>query len=382
MSPVSVPGDTVSQNQGPLGAGGTEYVQILDTDGTVRDDATVPDLSDDRLVSIYREMWLARHLDERAISLQRQGRLGTYPSLAGQEAAQVGSTHALADEDWILFQYREHGAVVVRGLAPEYLLYWMGHEAGNEWLAERNVFPLNISISSHLPHAIGMAWASKLKGDDRAFVCHFGDGATSEGDFHEALNFAGVFDVPAIFFCNNNQYAISIGRENQTASDTIAQKATAYGFDGIQVDGMDPLATYEVTRQAVQKARNPDDGQVRPTLVEAVMYRFGAHTTADDPTVYRDDAEVERWKERDPIPRMEQFLRDRGLLDDEHQDAIHEECRERVAELIDEAMTYEPDPEQIFEHAYETPTPRVREQLAEFQQLRERHGDDALLDEN
>jgi len=371
----------VSEERTALGREADDRVQILDADGAVLDDAAVPDLADDQFVSMYREMWLARHLDERAISLQRQGRLGTYPSLAGQEAAQIGSTHALADEDWILFQYREHGAVVTRGLSHEYLLYWMGHEIGNEWLADRNVFPLNISIGSHLPHATGMAWASKLKGEDRAFVCHFGDGATSEGDFHEACNFAGVFDVPAIFFCNNNQYAISMGRGRQTASDTIAQKASAYGFDGIQVDGMDPLATYEVTRQAVQKAKNPEEGQMRPTLIEAMMYRFGAHTTADDPSVYRDDEEVERWKRWDPIPRMEGFLRNRGLVDDESLDAIHEECREIVADVIDESMTYDPNPEQFFEHAYEEPTPRVREQLAEFQRLRERHGDEALLED-
>jgi len=345
----------------------------------VLDDAAVPDLPDEQFVEMYREMWLARHLDERAISLQRQGRMGTYPSLAGQEAAQIGTTHALNDTDWILYQYREHGAIVHRGLAPEYLLYWQGHEAGNEWLAEKHVFPINISIGSHLPHATGLAWASKLKGEDTVFACHFGDGASSEGDFHEALNFAGVFDVPAIFVCNNNQYAISIPREQQTASDTIAQKAEAYGFDGIQVDGMDPLASYQVMKAAVEKARDPDEDQMRPTLIETVMYRFGAHTTADDPSVYRDDEEVEQWKERDPIPRMEQFLRDRGLVDDERLAAIQEAARNRVAELIDEAMGYEPDPDQVFEHAYEAPTPRIREQREYLRELRRRHGDDALL---
>jgi len=371
----------VTRQRATFGRDPGDRVQILDADGQVLDGAEVPPLSDDRLVEMYRQMWLARHLDERAISLQRQGRLGTYPSLAGQEAAQIGSTHALADEDWILYQYREHGAVVVRGLEPEYLLYWMGHERGNEWLAEKNVFPLNISIGSHIPHATGMAWASKLKGEDRAFVCHFGDGATSEGDFHEGLNFAGVFDVPAVFFCNNNQYAISISRDNQTASDTIAQKATAYGIDGVQVDGMDPLATYRVTKAALEKARDPEDGEPRPTLIEAVMYRFGAHTTSDDPSVYRGEAEVERWRERDPIPRMETFLCDRGLLDDERIDAIQQRARDTVAECIDEALTYEPDPEQLFENAYDQPTPRLQEQLAEFRRLRERHGDDALLED-
>ncbi|MFB6164821.1 MAG: pyruvate dehydrogenase (acetyl-transferring) E1 component subunit alpha [Haloarculaceae archaeon] len=358
-----------------------ELVQVLDTDGRLRDGATVPDIDDDRLVEMYRDMWEARHFDERLISLQRRGEVGTYPSLAGQEAAQVASTYALADDDWLFYQYREHGAVIARGLAPEYLLYWMGHERGNEWLAERYVFPINISIGSHLPHATGMAWAAKLRGDERVFACHFGDGASSEGDFHEALNFAGVFDVPAVFVCNNNQYAISVPRERQTASPTIAQKADAYGFDGVRVDGMDPLAVYEVTRQAREKAADPSSDQRRPTLIETVSYRFGAHTTADDPTVYRDDAEVEAWKERDPLPRMETFLRERGLLDDERVDAIQAAAREEVADCIDEAMTYEGDPEDLFAYAYETPTPRISEQSAWFRDLRERHGDDALLED-
>jgi pyruvate dehydrogenase E1 component alpha subunit len=258
----------------------------------------------------------------------------------------------------------------------------MGHEIGNEWLAERHVFPLNISIAGHIPHATGMAWASKLKGESKAFVCHFGDGSTSEGDFHEGLNFAGVFDVPAVFFCNNNQWAISIPRERQTASETIAQKARAYGFDGVQVDGMDPLAVYQVTREAVEKAKHPDDDELRPTLVEAVQYRFGAHTTADDPSVYRKEAEVEEWRRKDPIPRLETFLRERGLLDDEQVDAIEAAVAEEVADLIEAAEEFEPDPEQLFENAYAEATPRVREQRAYFQALRERHGDDALLDEH
>ncbi|WP_336003114.1 pyruvate dehydrogenase (acetyl-transferring) E1 component subunit alpha [Halorientalis halophila] len=369
-------------DQGKPGDVPADRVQVLDEDGHVREDASVPDISDERLVEMYRQLRLARHFDERAISLQRQGQIGTYPSLAGQEAAQIGSTHALADDDWISYQYREHGAVIARGLAPEYLLYWMGHERGNEWLAEKNVFPLNISIASHLPHATGMAWAAKLKGDDHAVMCHFGDGATSEGDFHEALNFAGVFDVPAIFFCNNNQYAISHPRQRQTASPTIAGKADAYGIDGIQVDGMDPLAVYEVTRQAVRKAKEPEGEQCRPTLVEAVMYRFGAHTTADDPSVYRDDEEVAAWKERDPIPRLETFLRERGLLDDEGVEAIEASVQDTVADCIDAVSSYEPDPEQLFANAYETDTPRIREQREAFRRLRERHGDAALLDED
>ena len=358
-----------------------ERIRILDEDGQVLDGATVPALPDDELVAMYAEMWLSRHLDERLVSLQRQGRMGTYAPLAGQEGAQIGSTHALADDDWIVDQYREHGAVVARGIEPEYLLYWMGHEVGSEWLASRHVFPLNISIASHIPHATGMAWAAKLRGDDALVCCHFGEGATSEGDFHEGLNFAGVFDTPTVFVCNNNGYAISVPRDRQTASATIAGKADAYGFAGVQVDGMDPLATYAVTREAVEKARDPGEEEMRPTLIEAVSYRFGAHTTADDPTRYRDEDEVERWKERDPIPRMERFLRDRGLLDDERIDAIRERCRERVSELIDAAEAYEPDVDGWFENAYEEPTPRVREQRAYLRELREQYGDDAILED-
>ncbi len=353
-------------------------VQILDDDGRVLDGATVPDIDDEELVAIYEEMRYARVLDERATSLHRQGRMGTYPPLQGHEAAQVASTHALADTDWLSFQYREHGAVVSRGISHEYLLYWMGHEVGNEWLADRRIFPINISIGSHLPHATGMAWAASLSGDDLAVACHFGDGATSEGDFHEALNFAGVFDAPVIFVCNNNQYAISVPRDRQTASETIAQKADAYGFPGVQVDGMDPLAVYRVTRTAAQRAKAAEPAAPRPSLIEAVMYRLGAHTTVDDPTNYRDDAEVDRWRDKDPIPRMETFLREQGLLDDERIAAIGQRARDDITDLVDAAESVQPDPESMFEHAYEAATPRVRDHREAFRALRQRHGDEAL----
>ena len=217
--------------------------------------------------------------------------------------------------------------------------------------------------------------------EDRVVAVHFGDGATSEGDFHEAMNFAGVFDTPTVFFCNNNGWAISHPVENQTASDTIAVKADAYGMEGIRVDGMDPLACYAVTKEAVERARDPEAGETRPTLIEAVTYRFGAHTTADDPTVYRDDAEVERWKERDPLQRFEAFLRRTGRLDDERDAAIQADIEEHVAAVIDEASETEADPESMFDHAYADLPPELQRQREGFLSMLSAYGDEAFLRE-
>ncbi|KAB1198691.1 MULTISPECIES: thiamine pyrophosphate-dependent dehydrogenase E1 component subunit alpha [Haloferax] len=370
--------DTVSD---VLSRGPDERVQVLDSDGTVVAPDLVPDLDDETFVSMFRDLRFCRRFDERMISLQRQGRIGTYASLAGQEGSQIGSMYALSEEDVVSYQYREHGAVVARDFPWEYLLYWAGHEEGHEALADRNVFPLNISIADHLPHVTGMAMAMKFRDEPRVAVGHFGDGATSEGDFHEALNFAGVFDVPALFVCNNNQWAISTPRDEQTASRTFAQKADAYGFEGVLVDGMDPLAMYVVTSAAREKALDASSETPRPTLVEAVQYRYGAHTTADDPSVYRDEAEVEEWRQKDPLDRFEAFLRESERLDDGRVDEIDDEIDEILATAIDRMESFEADPDSMFEYVYENQTSEIRAEHEEFQRLRERYGDESFLRE-
>ena len=379
----------------PAGDGGVDpladeaVARVLGPDGSPLPDATVPDLSDERFRAIYRDLVTTRRFDERAVSLQRQGRIGTYAPCAGQEGSAVGSTHALAADDLISYQYREHGAVVVRDLLSEYLPYWMGHESGTEAIADGNVFPLNIGIAAHLPHAVGASWAFDHRDEDRVVACHFGDGATSEGDFHEAMNFAGVFDTPTIFCCHNNGWAISIPESRQTASDTFAQKATAYGFDGVRVDGMDPLASYAVTREAAERARPGGDepggdasaDDPRPVLVEFVEYRFGAHTTADDPTAYRDPDDVDPWRALDPLDRMEAFLRETGRIDDEGVAAVRDEADEVVAEAIDAAESVAADPAAMFDHAFAELPREVRGQRDDLLAAVEEHGEEAFLRE-
>ncbi len=302
-----------------------EPVQLLDVDGTYTEDPAWPiDLNDDQLVELYRLMVMARQIDVQAITLQRQGQLGVYASLRGQEAAQVGTAFALAPQDWVFPSYREMGVALVRGVEAADLLHvFRGTWLGAHDPAKHRFALITISIATQALHAAGFAMAARLDGSDCCAVAYMGDGATSEGDAHEAFNFASVFDAPCVFVVQNNQYAISVPVTRQTKAPTIAHKAVGYGMPGYRCDGNDVLASYAAMRKALRHARDGDG----PVLVEAVTYRMEAHTTADDPTRYRDDAELEQWRMRDPLVRYERFLRARGLVDDDVARAVEQAAR-------------------------------------------------------
>ncbi|MBI3326452.1 MAG: pyruvate dehydrogenase (acetyl-transferring) E1 component subunit alpha [Nitrospinae bacterium] len=338
------------------------YLQILDADGHL--DATLePDLPAESLRTLYRTMVLARQLDRRMLALQRQGRLGTFAPIIGQEASQVGSAFALEPTDWMIPSFRETAAYIVRGLPLKHiLLYYMGREEGNAIPEGQRNLPVAIPVASQLPHAVGIALAAKIRHDPCATLAYFGDGATSEGDFHEACNFAGVFQLPLVFLCQNNQYAISYPRKRQTWARTLAQKAIAYGFDGLQVDGNDLLAVYVATRDALSRAKAGNG----PTLIESVTYRLGLHTTADDPSKYRTKAEEEEWQKKDPIPRFREYLKDKGLWDDAWQARLEEEVEAEMQRAVEEAEAERGvDPADIFDYVFAAKPPFLSAQQQE-----------------
>jgi pyruvate dehydrogenase E1 component alpha subunit len=248
-------------------------------------------------------------------------------------------------------------------LLRDIYLYWMGNEMGQKVPEDVHVFPVSVPVGTHPLHAVGAAWAAKMKGEKICTVAYFGDGATSEGDFHEAMNFAGVFQTPTIFFCQNNHYAISVPRRKQTAAKTLAQKAVAYGFDGIQVDGNDLFAVYGAMRESRQRAVSG----LGPTLIEAVTYRFGPHTTADDPTKYRNDAELEEWKSRDPLLRLQHYLRGKNLWSEEEEVQIKADAEAVISQSVQEAENHPaPPPEDIFQYTYARLTPSLQEQMEDY----------------
>jgi len=323
-----------------------------------RSDVRFGGLADADLLELHRRMVLLRTYDERSVVYHRQGRIGTYAIFWNHEAIQAGATFALDDDDWIFPSYRESAIGLVRGLpAATILQWWRGHPSGWWNPADWNVASISVPIASHVPHAAGLAWGKKLRGENAVAMAFFGDGATSEGEFHEGVNLAAVMNAPAVFVCNNNQWAISTPIEAQTRAESLADKAVGYGIPGVTVDGLDVLAVYAAAREAVERARSGGG----PTLIECVHYRAAPHATADDPRAYIDLARVEEERANECVGRFERHLLDAGVLTDDRVEAVRKDAEDLMRAGIAAAEAEPPaDPELVFTHAYVDPPENVR----------------------
>ncbi len=339
-----------------------ERLEILSPDGSV-DAKLMPSLTKEQVLEMYRAMLLTRLFDKRAISLQRQGRIGTYGSSLGQEASVIGPACALRKADWLVPSFREAGAMLFRGIPlHEMFQYWRGEERGHKYLTELRVMPVAIPVSTQTLHATGLAWAMKMKGEKAIALTYFGDGATSTGDLYEAMNFAGVFKLPVVFWCQNNQFAISVPVSRQTAAKSLAQKAIAAGIRGVQVDGNDIFATYAAAKQAVADAL-----EGRPTMVESHTYRMADHTTSDDASRYRSPEETQAWQLKDPLDRLEKYMRSKGMLNDSLKEKVLAEETARIQEAVQRLEECQVKPKVIFTHTYASLDPDLKEQLDAFQ---------------
>ncbi|MDA8307607.1 MAG: pyruvate dehydrogenase (acetyl-transferring) E1 component subunit alpha [Deltaproteobacteria bacterium] len=336
------------------------YLSILDREGQV-DEALDPRLSEELLLKLYRAMVLARRFDERMLILQRQGKIGTFAPVKGQEA-QIGAAAALEPNDWITPSFRETPVEMWRGKPMEnILLYFSGYNEGGDMPEGLNLLPVSVPVGSQMSHAVGIAFGLRYRGQKSVAATFFGDGATSQGDFHEAMNFASVYQLPVVFICQNNHWAISLPRSRQTNSATLAQKAIAYDMQGIQVDGNDILAVYSAVKEAAERGRAGGG----PTLIEMVTYRLSMHTTADDPKKYRSEQEVAEWESRDPITRFEKYLTQRGMLDEQKIRSITQEIKAEISlaeQRWEEIAAKRIDPLDMFEHAYAEITPTLHDQ--------------------
>jgi pyruvate dehydrogenase E1 component alpha subunit len=333
----------------------------------IDEDREVDGLGEQELLELYRSMVLLRAYDERSLIYHRQGRIGTYAIFWNHEAMQVGAVHALDNEDWIFPSYRESAIGLLRGMPPATVLHWWrGHPAGWWNPTDYNLASICVPIATQVPHAAGLAWGKKLRGERACAITFFGDGATSEGAFHEGANFAGVFQAPLILFCNNNQWAISTPVAAQTHAEALVDKAVGYGIPGVRVDGGDVLAVYAATREGVERARSGGG----PTFIEAVTYRTAPHATADDPRPYIDLERVEQEKKNECLGRYERYLRRLGILGDELDRTIKDEAAEVMRAGIAEAEA-EPDADigLIFEHTYANAPASFRAELAELRRI-------------
>ena len=341
--------------------GSVDHLQVLDKDGKV-DPALEPKLPRETLEKMYRLMVLARVWDRKCLALQRTGRMYTYAPVEGQEAIVVGSGLAAQMTDWLFPTYRETFLYHMRGAPLDAVnLGWMGWEEGLRIDRKMCAFPIAVPIATQFAHAVGGAYSLQHKGEKSVTLAYGGDGSTSEGDFHDAMNFAGIWNAPCVFIVSNNQFAISVPRKWQTKSETIAQKALAYGFRGLQVDGNDILAVYSAVKEAVENARAGKG----PMLIEAITYRMGPHTTADDPKKYRNEEEVAYWRERDPIKRFQAYLKGKGIWSEEYEKKVTEEAQKMVEEAVLKAESFKADPRDIFRYVFAKMPKDTQEQMDE-----------------
>jgi len=338
--------------------------------------STSPSFPEGRLLDAYRLMVLARATDERCLMLQRQGRIGFYAPLMGQEAAQVGASWALTPNDWVFPAYRELAVALARGVSLRAIFDQLlgnaedvikGRQMPNHFgFRDVNFVVASSPIGTQITQAVGAAMAAQRRKDPIVTIAFFGDGATSSNDFHAGLNFAGVFQCPTVFFCQNNQWAISMPRERQTRSATLAEKGAAYGIPGVLVDGNDVRAVFEAVREARERAVSGGG----PTMIEAEVYRFGPHSTSDDPTRYRTDQQLSAAKERDPVGRLKGELLTSGTWSEDLDRELRESVRSRVSKTFEEAEKAKPlDPRSVFDDVFVTLTPRLAEERAHFDDL-------------
>ncbi|WP_018664487.1 pyruvate dehydrogenase (acetyl-transferring) E1 component subunit alpha [Heyndrickxia acidiproducens] len=344
--------------------------QILDVEGNCD---CLHEFDRGLLLHMYQWMLRSREYDIRLLKMQRQGRIGTYAPFKGQEAAQIGSAFPLEKQDWIFPSYRDIAACMVHGMPLSQVLKFVkGYFEGGKSPDGIPIFPIQIIIAAQTLHAAGCALAAKLKGEKSVSVCYFGDGATSQGDFHEALNFASVYKAPVVFFCQNNQWAISVPLARQMASETIAQKAVAYGIKGVRVDGNDVLAVYQVMKEAVESARRGEG----PVLIEAVTCRIGPHTTSDDPAKYRNQKEVEAFAmQKDPLTRMKKLIFKEGLWTEEEEQQFLKQANSEMTAIVAEIEKTNPtSPDETFNHVYASPGALLAEQQQDLKHLLKQKG--------
>jgi pyruvate dehydrogenase E1 component alpha subunit len=341
-----------------------ELIQVMDPDGRIVDQEAVKGISEADMIQMYRHMVFTRTWNTKALSLQRQGRMGTIASVKGQEASNIGMGMAMGPKDWFCPSFREFGAMFVRGFRPKDLfLYWGGDERGARPPDDSHVLPICITVGSHLCHAAGIAWGAKIRGERIAVMSSSGDGSTSQGDFHESLNFAGVFKLPVVFVIQNNHWAISVPVERQTATETLAEKASAHGLGSARIDGNDVFAVYTTIKRLLDEARS----DFKPSLVELVTYRMDDHTTADDASRYRSADMMAPWQKKDPIDRLRKYLTQEHGWNEEKETQMVTECSAEVEQIVRDYEAFPPQqPTDIFDHMYAEMPWHLKEQKEEM----------------